>query len=125
EGAVKWMNEASSTGYIAAIDRRRAACARSFSYEPVDLRLLHVTRSLSALAVDRARYRVCFGTDIVHDFTDVVEAVAECGLVDVGPQSLALTPRGMFFADAVAGLFASRRAVELRSANDSRAAPMG
>jgi hypothetical protein len=36
-----------------------------------------------------------------------------------------VTPEGMFYADAIAGLLASRRAAQLQNANDARPQAMG
>ncbi len=123
--AIKWMNEGSSAEYLALIDERGGACVRSFDYDPHDLRLLHITRSLSALAIPRAKYRAFFGTDVAQDFPDIVDAACGASLVERAGDDLALTPRGMFYADAVAGLFAWRRTRRLRDANDSIRHAMG
>ncbi len=123
--AIKWMNEATADDYTRALDARGSAASRSFTYTPIDLRLLHVTRSLSALRIDREAYRAFFGTDVVEDFADVVREVVSRDLVVVTDDALTLTPRGMFYADAVAGLFASKRARQLRHTNDATAYAMG
>jgi coproporphyrinogen III oxidase-like Fe-S oxidoreductase len=124
-GAKKWINAGKSDDYSAAMDSTGRAAARAFDYTTLDLRLLHVTRNLSALGIDRASYRQFFGRDVVDDFPQEVEALVAEALVAVDDARLALTPRGMFYADSVAGLFASRRAAALRKSNDAMIHAMG
>jgi len=123
--AIKWMNAGPSREYSERIDRGERPRGRAFDYASLDLKLLHITRALSSLAIDRARYATFFGSDVVADFSDVVEAASAAGLVAVDAAQIALTPCGMFYADAVAGLFAWRRAAELRDENDAIAYAMG
>jgi oxygen-independent coproporphyrinogen-3 oxidase len=81
-----------------------------FPYEPEDLRLLFLTRTLARLRVDRA---------LLGD-TRAVEAVIEAGLAKLDARALTLTARGMFYADSVAGLFSSTRVAELHEAGAGR-----
>lgn len=85
-----------------------------FAYEEEDFRLLWLTRTLARLAVPRATYKSLFGADLLEHFRDVVAAVEEAGLCVLSPEALEFTPRGMFFADSVAGLFSWRRVQALR-----------
>jgi coproporphyrinogen III oxidase-like Fe-S oxidoreductase len=87
---------------------------RAFHYEPEDLRLLHVTRTLPRLALDRDVYRAAFDRDVVEDHAEALELLAGAALVAIEPSRVALTPRGMFHADTVAGLLAWRRSQLLR-----------
>jgi coproporphyrinogen III oxidase-like Fe-S oxidoreductase len=86
-----------------------------FPYDEEDLKLLFITRSLPRLRIDRGAYRAIFSADLTDHFGAQAAAVVDAGLAILDDKSLALTPRGMFFADSVAGLFASRRAAEVRS----------
>lgn len=125
---VKWTNEATSSAYVDAMRTSRedeAPRARFFEYEPIDQRLLFITRSLSALSIDRVRYRQIFETDIADDFTDELRAIESRRLVTLEPAGVRLTPLGMFFADAVGGLLAARRVRLLRGSNDAIAHAMG
>lgn len=98
--AVKWVNAMGSEAYAGMPER-------VFDYHGEDLRLLHLTRQLSALRVDAQAYRAFFGTDAVADFSQAFAAIEAAGLIEV--PGLKLTPKGMFYADAVAGLLAHRR----------------
>lgn len=126
--ATKWMNLGTSETYALAMHEAHCGVASVFEYSPDDLRLLHLTRSLSRLSVDCASYARFFGTDPVADFPLEVGALEDARLVHRRAVTIQLTPDGMFYADAVAGLLAHRRVVELREGADDRAAleqPMG
>lgn len=96
-GAVKWVDDPGGP--------------RSFVYGPRDLRLLLLTRNLSALRVDADAYEDLFGARPEDDFGRELDELRAAGLCD---DALALTERGMFFADAVAGHLADARVRELR-----------
>jgi oxygen-independent coproporphyrinogen-3 oxidase len=85
-----------------------------FPYDEEDLRLLHLTRTLARLRVDRATYRAIFGADLRDHFGEALAALEEAGLASLDDAALSLTPRGMFFADAVVGLLAWARVEALR-----------
>ncbi len=123
--AMKWMNEATAGDYARAFDAGAPVATRAFRYSLEDLQLLHVTRQLALTRIDRATYADFFGTDVVDDFSRHVALLEDAHLVEVTQGGVSLTARGMFFADAVAGLFASARARKLRHANDAVAHAMG
>ena len=85
-----------------------------FRYDEEDLRLLHLTRTLARLQVERATYRSLFGADLTEHFGEALHAVEEAGLATLDAEALRLTPRGMFYADSVAGLLAWARVEALR-----------
>ena len=111
--AVKWLNEDSSVGYREAMAADGLAFARRFLYGEVDLQLLHATRGLSRLHVDRRHFRWEW------------EAVEGAGLVEGNT----LTPKGMFYADSIAGLLAAGRVRDIRNGltddNESKKIHMG
>lgn len=108
-----------------------------FPYEEADLKLLYVTRSLPRLRVERAPYKQLLGRDLAEeeDFAGPIAALVDAGLVTLSDDALTLSPRGMYYADAVAGLLAWRRAEQVRGAaagrhtrnvlNEALFAPMG
>jgi coproporphyrinogen III oxidase-like Fe-S oxidoreductase len=91
-----------------------------FAYDEEDLRLLHLTRTLVRLRVDRAAYRALFGADVEAHFGGALAAVVEAGLAELDEEALRLTPRGMFYADSVAGLLAWPRVEALRASGAGR-----
>lgn len=114
--AAKWINAGRSETYAES----RNPIASIFNYETDDLKLLHVTRNLSRLSIDAAAYERFFGTSLTVDFTEALGALEIAGLVRWRDTSLDLTPEGMFYADAVAGLLSHRRVSMLRRNFDDR-----
>lgn len=112
--ARKWVHAGRSEAYA------QSAAGTIFDYAEEDLRLLHVTRNLSRLAIDAAAYEDFFGTELVADFIEPIGALSAAGLVRWRDERLELTPEGMFYADAVAGLFSHRRVAALRRSFDDR-----
>ena len=90
-----------------------------FAYEEEDVRLFFLTRTLCRLGVSLATYRELFGAALTDHFGEAVDAIVEAGLATLG-SSLRLTPRGMFYADSAAGLFAWSRAESLREKGAGR-----
>lgn len=86
-----------------------------FPYEEEDLRLLFLTRTLVRLSASRLTYRNLFGADITEHFGPALDALDTAALLHVTPDALELTPRGMFYADSVAGLLAWPRVEALRA----------
>lgn len=82
-----------------------------FAYDAEDLRLLLLTRTLARLRVDRA----LFDTPPAPYLTEALAAVIDEGLAVIDDHELRLTPRGMFYADSIAGLFAAPRVEALRA----------
>jgi oxygen-independent coproporphyrinogen-3 oxidase len=113
--AIKLVNAAGSEAYRAEVTSRGTAFDRAFRYAARDLRLLHLTRTLARLEVDRATYRTSLGTDPLEDFPGAFGALADADLVTIDDRAVRLTERGMFYADAVAGLLAWRRVDTLRA----------
>ena len=77
------------------------------------MKLLHLTRQLSRGAVHRPQYRVRFGEDVETTWGDELGSLQRAELLSLDEEWLRLTLRGMFYADAVAGLLASRRLLQL------------
>lgn len=111
--ALKWMNTAAGDAYAAQLARGEPAIASTFPYAPLDLRLLHATRNLSRLHIDLAAYRAFFGTAFEADFAAELACLVDQDLLRRTEARVELTPEGMFFADAVAGLLAHRRLASL------------
>jgi oxygen-independent coproporphyrinogen-3 oxidase len=105
---VKVMNPAGSAAYAAAVAAGKRVWDKVFVYRAVDQQVLWLTRRLAGLEVDRKRYRRLFGTDPERDFPEEFGAAADAGLVEVTGAAIRPTPKGMFYADAVAALLANR-----------------
>jgi oxygen-independent coproporphyrinogen-3 oxidase len=114
---LKVMNPDAAEEYLAAAPDL-PAWDRYFAYGPLDLRIFYLTRRLAALDIDHDDYRRLFGTDALADFEPEFEAAIDEGLLEATPRAVRPTPRGMFYADAVASLWARRRRA-LRLGNDN------
>jgi oxygen-independent coproporphyrinogen-3 oxidase len=106
---LKVLNPDGSSDYREAVAAGLPAWDRFFDYGPRDLGVFYLTRRLAALAIDRAGYRRLFGTDPVDDFPREWAALAAEDLVEIEPQAIRPTPRGMFYADSVSALLAWRQ----------------
>jgi len=91
-----------------------------FPYDEEDLRLLFTTRSLARLRIPRVTYSALFGADLTEHFGEAIEATEAAGLARLDTEALHLTPRGMFYADSVAGLLAWHHVDALRAAGAGR-----
>lgn len=107
--ALKWIDEGQSDAFVRAIERNESAVAQRFEYDPHDLRIMHLTRNFARLAVDTEAHAAFFGSPPRHAFGAELAALEDAGLVVDQGATLALTERGMFFADAVAGTLAAGR----------------
>lgn len=81
----------------------------AYRYDEAGLRLLFLTRSLATTRVELARYQSAFGSSLGEDFAEPLEAARTEGLLTVDATHVALTPLGMFYADAVVSSFAQGR----------------
>jgi oxygen-independent coproporphyrinogen-3 oxidase len=109
DGARKILNPDGAEVYRAAVASGGPVWDRYFCYAPRDLRVFYLARRLAALGIDRAKYADLFDADPLDQFPREWAASTNENLVDIGPQAIRPTPRGMFYADSIAGLFARRR----------------
>ncbi len=107
--AVKVINPDAASAYISAVDRGRPTWDGAFEYGPQDLRVLHMTRRISALRIERLDYQAYFGSDPVDDFPREFGVLEQEGLVHVTDDSIEPTVRGMFYADSIAALLSRKR----------------
>lgn len=105
---LKVMNPAGADQYRDAVMGGTRVWNKAFVYRPRDQKVLWLTRRLAALNIDRHRYRTLFNRDAVDDFAPELGAARDAGLLDVTPDTIRPTPRGMFYADSIAAVLASR-----------------
>ena len=108
------MNPASSADYMKAVDSGDCIAERYFGYSAEDLRIFYLTRRLAALEVDLNEYQHLIQSQMLDDFSAEVTALRTERLMESDGQAVRPTPRGMFFADSIAALFAWRQLVALR-----------
>lgn len=118
--ALKTMNPESAAEYLQAVQQGGTVWNRYYEFASGDVKLLHATRQLSALRIDRRRYQEALGSDVCHDYAQEVETLAREGLLDVTSAAVSLTTRGMFYADSVAAILAHRQLGRGRNAVSSQ-----
>ncbi len=111
---IKTMNPTGAAEYGAAVQGGTRVWDKAFVYRPLDQKVFWLTRRLAALDIDRARYRELFGADPLDDFPEEIGATRDAGLLSVTGHAIRPTPRGMFYADAVAAVLASPAIREYR-----------
>jgi len=116
--ALKTMNPENAAEYLQAVHRGGTVWNRYYEFSSGDLRLLHATRQLSSLQINRKRYRDALGRDVVNDFSQELEALQRARLLTVTNAAVSLSTRGMFYADSVAAVLAHR---QLRRGRDKQA----
>lgn len=78
----------------------------AYHYDEAGLKLLMLTRGLATTRVDGRTWNRRFGSTLATDFSEALAATTEAGLIARDGESIALTPRGQFFADSVVSIFA-------------------
>jgi len=104
--AVKFINPETANEYNSNHDKYY--WDKYFVFDKLDLKVLYITRKIALLAIDKKHYRKIFASEIEHDFAGELYYLSEKELVKVNPENITITPKGMFYADTVAGLFALR-----------------
>jgi oxygen-independent coproporphyrinogen-3 oxidase len=103
---IKTLNPDGAAAYMQAVNTIKRVWDRFFVYGAHDQRVGYLTRRLAGLEISRDRYLELFGSDPLTDFAEECAALAEAGLLGVEKQALRPTPRGMFYADSIAALWA-------------------
>lgn len=107
--ALKTMNPESSAEYVQAVQAEGATWNRYFQYRQQDLELLHFTRRLAALRIDKAAFSDCFTSSAWARHQERFAVLVEAGLLSECQRAYSVTPRGMFFSDSIAALLADGR----------------
>jgi oxygen-independent coproporphyrinogen-3 oxidase len=111
--AIKLLNPEGSSEYTELINSNRS-WNRSFIYKIRDMKILYLTRKVVLLGLNRKDYRVIFNQDPLDDFPFEFARLADMKLIEIDLEEITLTPKGMFFADTIAGIFAWRQTHLLR-----------
>lgn len=107
--ALKTMNPESSAEYLQAVQANGITWNRYFQYQRHGLELLHFTRRLAALRIDKGSFSQSFGRSAWERYSARFDLLVAEGLLDETEHAYSLTPRGMFFADSIAGFLAESR----------------
>jgi oxygen-independent coproporphyrinogen-3 oxidase len=103
----KQLNPTGADAYLARKPDR--PWERDFPYGERDWPILYLTRKIASLSIDLVAFADHCGGGALADFGDAFAALAEAGLVAMSEERIDITPVGMFYADAIAGLLAWRR----------------
>ena len=110
-----YMNHTSVSGYFGALDAGLFPVERGFQYtNEADFHLTVLFQMLISLAVDRGLYFVLTDIDVVEEFADVWESLANLGWVTVTPSHIQLVGDGVFYTPLIQSLLARDRVLELR-----------
>jgi oxygen-independent coproporphyrinogen-3 oxidase len=118
-----YMNHTSIGPYFGALDAGRFPVERGFSYTcEADFRLTVLFQMLISMAVDRDLYAALTDLDVVEEFADIWESLAELGWVRVTPSKVQLVGDGVFYTPLIQSLLARDRVLELRRTGFARTA---
>lgn len=113
----KTENYAKSDDYLEAASRKGQWpwVSRYFAFGTHDVEILWITRKIALGSISTQAFTQQFGYDIMKRYGDALGPCLELGLLEEKDTRINLTPRGMYFADSIAGLVASRRIDEIRT----------
>lgn len=123
--AIKWTNVATSAAYrerMADPEAMDSPVDRHFIYEEEDRRQLVITRGCARGGIDDPAFTAAFGITPGAAYGDLLAELERTGLL-LPPDRMgwrALTPTGMFYADAVVGFLAHRRLAAMAAAARDR-----
>jgi oxygen-independent coproporphyrinogen-3 oxidase len=100
------MNPESSAQYLQSVQSPGTTWNRYFQYRQHDLELLHFTRRLAALRIDKASFSGAFTAAAWTRHLDRFAVLREAGLLTECQHAYSVTPRGMFFSDSIVALLA-------------------
>jgi len=102
----KVTNLESASDYIQRIESDESPLERFFTYNEHDLRVFYLMRRLAALCIQEHDYERQFGIPRVQDFSSQLEVLQNANLIQHCRNTYVPTPKGMFYADSIASLFA-------------------
>jgi oxygen-independent coproporphyrinogen-3 oxidase len=110
-----YMNHTRAANYFRALDAGAFPVERGFHYEhEADFRLTVLFQMLISMAVDRGLYAAVTDLDVVDEFSDIWEVLAEQGWVKISPTCVELVGDGVFYTPLIQSLLAQDRVGELR-----------
>jgi len=118
-----YMNHTRVADYFGALEAGRFPIERGFRYaHEADFRLTVLFQMLVSMAVDRGVYAAVTDVDVVDEFADVWEVLAELRWVRITAARLELVSDGVFYAPLIQSLLARNRVLELRRSEFARSA---
>jgi oxygen-independent coproporphyrinogen-3 oxidase len=116
-----YINHGHIAEYFKTLDAGEFPIERSFHYtNERDFRLTLLFQMLISTTVDRAVYAAATGRDVVSDFAEIWEVLAEQEWVRIEAERLELIGDGVFYTPLIQSLLARDRVEELRKNHLSR-----
>ena len=84
------------------------------NYQPLDMKVLYLTRKVALTRISASGYERIFGSSVEADFQEELEQLSRLEWIERRDGDIALTGKGCFFADTVAGTLALRATRLLR-----------
>ncbi len=112
-----YINHSRVADYFRALDRGEFPIERCFLYtDEADFRLTVLFQMLVSMVIDRTLYTRVTGEDVVSEFAEIWDPLAELGWVRVGADQVELIGDGVFYTPLIQSLLARDRVEELRRA---------
>ncbi len=100
----KSTNPESTLEYLRRVEKTATPHSRFFIYDHHDLRVFYLIRRLAMLAIDVDEYEQQSGLPGLDEFAGQLAVLSTAGLIEERGKMLFPTPKGMFYADAIASL---------------------
>lgn len=111
-----YMNSLRVGEYFNRLDESRFPIERGFHYSERDLRIAWLFQALQGTSADLNAYKKIFGFDLLEEFDDIWQAVAERGWVEITDGKVTLVGDGVFYTPLIQSLLARERMEEMRQA---------
>jgi oxygen-independent coproporphyrinogen-3 oxidase len=110
-----YMNHTRIADYFMALDRGEFPVERAFHYaNEADFRLTVLFQMLVSKAVECQLYAAVTDLDVLEEFGDIWEVLADLGWVRISPARIELVGDGVFYTPLIQSLLARDRVLELR-----------
>jgi coproporphyrinogen III oxidase-like Fe-S oxidoreductase len=122
---IKIINFDNMDGYTQLINRKRIGWKNAFKYQRDDMIIFWLTRQIKGTFIDPARYNLLFHEDFVEKWSKWLSLMVQYELLLFKDNMWRLTPKGMFYADSMAGSLAVKRVQDLtrRHVRDTPTSP--
>lgn len=114
-----YMNSTKAEEYFGRLDESRFPIERGFYYTHKDLGIATLFQMLQGMSVDVALYNELFRINLLDEYADIWQALAEKGWATVDRNKVTLVGDGVFYTPLIQGLLAHERTEEMRRGKPS------
>lgn len=118
--AIKFTNPTFTDEYNTICGKDSFAWDKFFIYNNQDLKILYITRKIASLKIDLNEYSKIFKSDIQKDFKFEIQSLENFEFIIVNENEILITPKGNFYADTVAGIFAFQQILYSKMLNKTK-----